>query len=249
VCLDSSSYYSFGKRCVSLCVLCYRHLLLTFPLATKKEGRTRAQQLQDLEESLAEISLTVRTIRNESLSSSPVRLDDVQTREATRSPTGSTKSNTGSVGSSKEDAALAKLEYVRTTQMNAQQWRTENRIRALALESSSRKSPKKSQDGLGEEDSSEDDDLGATRHLRNPESPGAQNKEGQAPHREVSLPNTDQRRNVTKRRLTDRARDSLGSVYYRRDHRQGKGMPIMSMRILEHQDVQELNQSCLPQGK
>ncbi len=212
MCHDSSSYYSFGKRFVSLCVLCCRHLLLTFILATKKEGRTREQQLHDLEESLAEISQTVRTIRNESLSSSPVRVDNVRTRESARSPTGSTTSNTGSVRSIKEDAALANLEYVRTTQRNAQQLRTESRIRALILESSSQTPPKENLDSFGEEGSSEDDYLEATRHLENPESPGVQNKEGKTSHREVSLPSTDQRQNVTKRRSTDRVRDSLGST-------------------------------------
>ena len=99
------------------------HVLSLFvayiPLATKKEGRTRTQQLHDLEESLAEISQTVRTIRNESLVVSPPRLDNVRARESAQSPTGSTKSITSSLKSNKEDSALAKLEFARASQRDA----------------------------------------------------------------------------------------------------------------------------------
>jgi hypothetical protein len=111
---------------------------------------------------------------------------------------------------------LAKLEYARASQRDAQQWRTESRIRALALESASQIYPRGSLDGSGEDETSADDkEEVQERSMPTSEwklgSP-IRTKEREDAHSEVPLLSTDQRRNVTKRRSLDRVRDSVGST-------------------------------------
>ncbi len=228
-------------------LMCYVFSLLVACdyLAATKEGRTQSQQLHDLEQSLAEISQTVRTIRNDGVVPSPVRDDSVRTRDAARSPTGSTGGSTKS--KSKEDAALAKLEHVRVTQMEAQQRRTERRIKALALEGSSQLPYRRSHDeDLASEsehspsqnryeeiDAENDWEILADPNAGmmwnwNQTSPGVRLEQRQQSSQQI--PNTEQRRNVTKHRSSGRAR----VVFCLRNHRRGKRMLNINKSTSRH---------------
>ena len=178
--------------------------------ATKKVERTQAQQLHDLEVSIAEISQTVRTFMSESNLATPSRADKGRAHSSRNSPTSSIRSHN-------KDAATS-LEHVKATQREAQQQRTDVRLRELAAEQTDqleRSFQSPSQEIFERIDADIEWEV-----LPHPSGQGASSlKEAstgirveQQQRSSQSLLSTSQRMNVTKRRSTGRARDSLDST-------------------------------------